>query len=110
MTRPRYTRIMLPDGSRVRVEVGPDVDLEKEVVLLPSGERLTTAVVDRIVDEVHARMAGRPSLTAPGSRSPEVKARVPEATKARLDAVAAERGTTASVIIREALDAYLKTA
>lgn len=106
----KKVKVMGPDGVRRTYVLGPDVDLEKEVVMLPSGERLTNAVVDRIVDEVHAHMAGRPSLTAPGTRSPEVKARVPEATKARLEAVAAERGTTASVIIREALEAYLKSA
>ncbi len=110
MRKRKTTHVMLPNGHRIEVEIGPDVDLEKEVVIMPSGERLTNAVVDRIVDEVHAAMAGRPSLTAPGTRSPEVKARVPQATKARLDAVATKRGTTTSVIIREALDAYFKTA
>ena len=106
----KKVKVMGPDGIRRTYILGPDVDLEKEVVIMPSGERLTNAVVDRIVDEVHAAIAGRPSLTAPGTRSPEVKARVPQATKARLDAVATKRGTTTSVIIREALDAYLKTA
>lgn len=110
MKRAQTARIMLPGGKHMQVRIEPDVDLEKEVVLLPSGERLTEAVVERIVDEARAAMAGRPSLTAPGTRSPEVKARVPRQTKERLDAVAAKRGTTASEIIREALDAYLKTA
>lgn len=106
----KQVQVKGPDGIRRTYVLGPDVDLDNEVVIMPTGERLTNAVVDRIVDEVHATMAGRPSLTAPGTRSPEVKARVPRATKARLDAVASKRGTTASVIIREALDAYLKTA
>lgn len=103
-------RVRTPDGIRVVNEVPGYLDLEKAEVLLPDGRRLTDAVVDEIVAKVHARMAGRPSLTAPGTRSPEVKARVPQATKDRLDAVAAKRGTTASVIVREALDAYLKSA
>jgi len=106
----KKVKVMGPDGKRRTYILGPDVDLDEEVVLLPNGERMTYADVDRIVDEVHASMAGRPSLTAPGTRSPEVKARVPLQTKQQLDAVAAKRGTTASEIIREALDAYLKTA
>lgn len=106
----RIATITGPNGQKIRYRLGPDVDLDKDIVLLPNGQRMTNADVDRIVDEVHAAMAGRPSLTAPGTRSPEVKARVPRQTKARLDAVAAKRGTTASEIIREALDAYLETA
>ena len=106
----KRTTIKGPDGKRISVVIGPDVDLDKEVVLLANGERLTNAIVDQIVEEMHASQAGRPSLTAPGTRSPEIKARVPQQTKNRLDQVAAKRGTTASVIIREALDAYLKTA
>lgn len=106
----KTVKVMGPDGKRRTYVLGPDVDLDSEVVLLPGGERLTNEVVHRIVDEVHAAMAGRPSLTAPGTRSPEVKARVPQSTKERLDAIAAKRGTTPSAIIREALDAYLKSA
>ena len=102
--------IMGPDGVRRTVALGPDVDLAKEVVILPSGERLTNELVDEIVAAFHASLPGRPSLTSPGTRSPEVKARVPQATKDRLDAEVAKRHTTASVIIREALDAYLKSA
>ena len=106
----RKIEINTPEGKRSAIELGDYVDLEKEVVMLPNGVRLTNALVDEIVSGFHASMPGRPSLTAPGTKSPEVKARVPRATKDRLEAVAAKRGTTTSVIVREALDAYLKSA
>ena len=102
--------VTTPEGEQKAIEIGRYVDLDKEVVLLPNGERLTNALAEQIVERVHEALPGRPSLTSPGTRSPEVKARVPQATKDRLDAEVAKRGTTASVIIREALNAYLKSA
>jgi hypothetical protein len=53
---------------------------------------------------------GRPSLTAPGARSPEVKARVPAELKHRLEREANCRGASTSTLIRDALDRYLRGA
>lgn len=86
------------------------VDLEREVVRDPKGRRVTNARVRDMVDEVHAATAGRPSLTRPGVHSPEVKARVPEALKNELDALAQRRGVTTSALVREALETFLKSA
>lgn len=88
--------------------IGPDIDLDVEVVLDKKGRRITEASAREIaVDALAKAGVGRPSLTAPGRRSPEIKARVPEDLKERLDIVAAERGTSTSEIIREALTEYL---
>lgn len=88
--------------------IGPDIDLDVEVVLDKKGRRITEARAREIADDALAKAGvGRPSLTAPGRRSPEIKARVPEDLKERLDIVAAERGTSTSEIIREALTEYL---
>ena len=106
----KKVKIMGPDGKRRTYQLASDVDLNQEPVPLPNGAHMTDADVTRIVEAVHVGLAGRPSLTAPGTHSPEVKARVPRSTKEQLDALAARRGTTASVIIREALDAYLRSA
>lgn len=88
--------------------IGPDIDLDVEVVLDKKGRRITEARAREIAKDALAKAGvGRPSLTAPGRRSPEIKARVPEELKERLDIVAAERGTSTSEIIREALTEYL---
>lgn len=50
---------------------------------------------------------GRPSLTGISKTSPEVKARVPEKLKVKLEREAKRRGETTSALIREALESYL---
>ena len=53
--------------------VGPDADLDSEVVLLPNGDRLTNQVADEIADDPLGRRGlGRPSLTSVGAHSPSV--------------------------------------
>ena len=42
--------------------------------------------------------------------SPEIKARVPQKLKVKLDRDARRRGETASSLIRESLEKYLKSA
>jgi len=46
-----------PDGRSIETVLGPDVDLDREIVRLPSGRRLTQRVVDELVAKVH-RHAG----------------------------------------------------
>jgi Ribbon-helix-helix protein, copG family len=91
-----------------RYQAGRDVDLDQEVVLDKKGRRITEERGRQIADEAIATVTrGRPSLTAPGHRSPEVKARVPEELRARLKSAAARRGTSTSELVREALEKYL---
>ncbi|MFJ6670337.1 ribbon-helix-helix protein, CopG family [Actinosynnema sp. NPDC091369] len=83
-----------------------DVDLDQEVVLDGKGRRITEARADEMAQEALARV-GRPSLSAGGSTSPEVKARVPAQLKERVEQLARDRQTTTSTVIREALEEYL---
>ena len=86
---------------------GKDVDLNKTVILDKQGNRLTNARAEKISQEIIKQATGRPSLTGPKKVSPEVKARVPQQLKVRLEREAKRRGETASVLIREALESYL---
>jgi len=87
---------------------GSDIDLDVEVVTDRQGRRITERRAQQIAADALAKAGvGRPSLTRPGARSPEIKARVPEELRERLTAAARERGTTASTLIREALESYL---
>lgn len=57
------------------------------------------------------RAVGRPRLdpSAPkGTRSPKLNVAIPEALDVRLKALARTRGVRTSVIVREALDAYIE--
>lgn len=88
--------------------IGPDIDLDVEVVLDKKGRRITEQRAGKIAaDALRKAGAGRPSLTAPGRRSPEVKARVPSEMRDRLHQAAERRGVSASELVREALDRYL---
>ncbi len=87
---------------------GSDIDLDVEVVTDKQGRRITERRARQIAAETLVKAGvGRPSLTRPGARSPEIKARVPEELHKRLTAAARDRGTTASAMIREALERYL---
>lgn len=86
----------------------PDIDLDREVVRDRKGRRITERRVGEIAaDTLEKAGVGRPSLTAPGTRSPEVKARVPEELRARLHEAASRQHTSSSELIRKALEQYL---
>jgi hypothetical protein len=53
-----------------------------------------------LAQDALVKVLGRPSLTAPGTRSPEVKARVPRELRDRLVAEAHQRGAFTSSLIR----------
>ena len=93
--------------QNVKYVWGKDVDLGKTVVLDKQGNRLTNARAEKIAQEIVKQATGRPSLTGPKKVSPEVKARVPQKLKIRLEREAKRRGETPSVLIREALESYL---
>jgi len=90
--------------------VGPDVNLDQEVVLDSNGRRITEARARQMARETHQIIVGRPSLSSPGVHSPEVKARVPLKLKKLLQREAKRRGQTSSELVREALEEFLKTA
>jgi hypothetical protein len=73
------------ESEIVAIVLGPDIDLDVEVVRdEKKGRRITEARAQRLAEEAMAKSGvGRPSLTAPGARSPEVKARVPAELKDR---------------------------
>ena len=88
--------------------IGPDIDLDAEVVRDKHGARITEARAQELaVSALYKAGVGRPSLSAPGRRSPEVKARVPIELRDRLHAAAQQRGISTSELVREALDRYL---
>lgn len=90
-----------------RYVVGPDIDLDEEEVYDDSGRRITEADADAIAADVSARV-GRPSLTAPGKRSPQVSFRVPVELRQRAEERAARENKSLSVLAREAFEAYLR--
>ena len=95
-------------NSKVKYIWGPDVDLDKEVVLDKRGRRITEARAAQISRQILREVAaGRPSLTGTGKVSPEVKARVPQAMKDKLEREAKKYGVSPSVLIRLALEEYL---
>ena len=65
-----------------------------------------TAEQARLVEAAH-QVVGRPSLTAPGERSPVLNLRVSAITKRQLEDAARRRGVRQSVIVRQALDEFL---
>lgn len=91
-------------------EPGPDVKPE-EKIYDSEGNLIDENYIERAVEDVHRQLGpGRPSLTAPGRISPEIKARVPVELKDRLQQAAKEHGKPLSVFIREALEQYLDEA
>ena len=94
--------------SGVKYVFGPDVDLDVEVVLDKRGRRITEARAQQIARQIlRENAAGRPSLTGAKIVSPEVKARVPQGMKDKLDREAKKLGVTPSALIRQALEEYL---
>ena len=83
--------------------VGPDVDLDFEVVLLPDGTRLTNKLAAKMARNAIKQVRGRPSLTAVAVESPQLKVRVPVKLKKAIEKEAKRRGETTSTIVREVL-------
>ena len=94
--------------SKTKYVIGPDIDLDKEVVLDKRGRRITEARAAQISRQILREVAaGRPSLTGAGKTSPEIKARVPQAMKDKLEREAKKYGVSPSAMIRQALEEYL---
>jgi hypothetical protein len=97
--------------SRTRVRItGPEVDLQREVIIDSRGRRVDQAYVDEALAEVEEdvrRRAGRPSLSGTSERSPHVTFRVTPEMKARAEAAAREQGISVSALARLAFESYL---
>lgn len=88
---------------------GGYVDLDTEVVEI-NGRRLTEAEAAEWGERIAARgrrPQGRPSLTAPGRKSPTVNARVSEQTKEALRKRASREGVRESELVRRAVEELL---
>jgi hypothetical protein len=94
----------------VKYVLGRDINLDQEVVLGTNGRRITEARARQIARETHELVVGRPSLSSPGVRSPEIKARVPMKLKKSLQREAKRRGQTSSALVRQAIEEFLRTA
>jgi hypothetical protein len=87
---------------------GGSIDLDAEDVRLADGARLTEARAEELAEEVlRATGRGRPSLSAPGHRSPQLRLAVPERVRDQLKARADAEHRSVSELAREALDRYL---
>ena len=86
-----------------KITVGPDVDLDSDVVLLPDGTRLTNKLAAKMAREAIKQVRGRPSLTATSVESPQLKVRVPVKLKKAIEKEAKRRGETTSTVVREVL-------
>lgn len=86
----------------------PDIDLDTEDITLPDGSRLTQATVDEIVDRVHRRHPGRPSVSGGRERTPVMSVRVSRAARAALEKIASAQDRRLADVSREALDDYIR--
>ena len=92
----------------VKVTDGGSIDLDVEDVRLADGSRLTESVAQEFADQVvRASGRGRPSLTAPGERSPQLRLSVPEQLRDSLRARADAEHRSVSELAREAIERYL---
>ena len=98
-------------ATRVRGEHVRDrgtVDLDKEDVRLADGTRLTEQRAEELAAEILERAGrGRPSLSDPGTRSPQLRLSVPEELRARLTRRAEDEHRSVSHLVRDALEHYL---
>jgi hypothetical protein len=86
-----------------KIKVGPDVNLDSDIVLLPDGVRLTNKLAAKMARDAIKQVVGRPSLTAVAVESPQLKVRVPVKLKKAIEKEAKRRGETTSTIVREVL-------
>ena len=104
---------MAANKKKIRVQDqdvpdGGGIDLDANEVYLADGTRLTEARAQDLAEEVlHRTGRGRPSLTSPGHRSPQLRLSLPAELRDQLQARAEREHTTVSHLAREALERYL---
>jgi len=87
---------------------GGSIDLDVEDVRLADGTRLTETKAQVLAEAALQRAGrGRPSLTAPGKRSPQLRLSVPAELRSRLEARAKREHRSVSWLAREALERFL---
>lgn len=84
------------------------INLDGEDIRAADGTRLTEAAAEELAEQVlRSAGRGRPSLTAPGHRSPQLRLTVPEPLRDGLRARADAEHRSVSELAREALERYL---
>ncbi len=97
--------------TRRKLTIGPigeDVDLTTDDARLANGARLTDDAAAELAEAALARRRGRPSLTAPGQRTPKLTLRVTEDTRTALEAIAEHQGRRLADVGRDAFDEYIE--
>ncbi len=88
--------------------LGPDIDLDREVVLDKGGQRITGEYAQQAAAEVLEKAGrGRPSLSGGATHSPHVSFRVPRQIRDQAEEVARQQGRRVSDVARQALEEYL---
>ena len=94
--------------SGVKYIVGPDIDLDVEIVLDKRGRRITEARAAQLSRQALREFAAMQEIEKGVKRvNVGIKARVPQGMKDKLDREAKKLGVTPSVLIRQALEEYL---
>ncbi|GGQ02408.1 ribbon-helix-helix protein, CopG family [Streptosporangium pseudovulgare] len=96
-----------PEDVELTLDDASDVDLDAEEIYDRQGNRIDRAYVDAAVAHVR-RSVGRPSLSAPGERSPQVTFRLTAEEKNAAKALAEREGKTVSQLAREAFARYIR--
>lgn len=87
---------------------GGSIDLDAEDVRSADGTRLTEAGAQDLAQQaLRAAGRGRPSLSGPGERSPQLRLTVPDQLRADLRARADVEHRSVSELAREAIERYL---
>ena len=94
----------VPPKVDTSTPIGPDVDLQTQVVRDRRGRRINQRYADGVVEA--ARKPGRPSLGE--GRSPAIAFRLPKELRNQADSLAAREGKTVSELAREALEELVR--
>lgn len=88
--------------------IGPDIDLDQEVVYAADGRRLSEDLAAQIGEAaIQRHRAGRPSVTGGSEHTPALTVRVPAQTRQALEAIAAVQGLRLSDVTRAAITEYI---
>jgi hypothetical protein len=93
-------------SERRKVElgpIGPDIDLDKEVIYAADGRRLTNKLAAEIAERALAKHPGRPSVSTEQVRTPSLTVRVPTRLRQSLERIAKTQGRRLADVSRDAL-------